>query len=314
MSSTYSTANFPGHDFSAAMCTDGNTGSATGAWNFCMSTYNEANPQITLQLPQGSTVSQVKVWARADCCQRFLGTFEVWVKDRPTTSEWIRCGQLATTAEAGPHTVTCSTALAGSEVQVLLPGTQRFLALAEVTAYGTVGETTPTAAPTPAVPTPVTTAPTAAPAPRELSALSASMSSTYSTANFPGHDFSAAMCIDGNTGSATGAWNFCMSTYGEASPWLSLQLPQGSTVSQVKVWARADCCQRFLGTLQVWVGSRPGAPNVGMTQCGQLTTTAEAGPHTVTCSTALRGSTVTVLLPGTQRFLVLAEVTAYGIP
>jgi len=149
---------------------------------------------------------------------------------------------------------------------------------------------------------------------QEIQALGASMSSTYSNANFAGHDFSAAMCIDGHTGSATGAWNFCMSNLNEANPWISLQLPEGSAVSAVNVYARADCCQRFLGTFQVWVGPTVGYPSssVGMVQCGQLTAEEDAGPHTVTCAATLIGSVLTVLLPGTQRFLVLAEVVVHG--
>eukprot|EP00966_Prymnesium_polylepis_P324274 7380343-Prymnesium_polylepis.1 len=137
------------------------------------------------------------------------------------------------------------------------------------------------------------------------------MSSTYSTASFPGHDFGANMCIDGQTGSATGTWNFCMGTLNEANPWLSLTLPQGSVVASVDVYNRADCCQQYLDAFEVWVGSAAGYPSssAGVAQCGTFLAPAEVGPFTVMCSTPLSGSVVTMLLPGTSRFLVVAEVT-----
>jgi len=139
------------------------------------------------------------------------------------------------------------------------------------------------------------------------------MSSTLSSANFQGHDFSAAMCIDGKDGS-DGVWNFCMSNLYEPGPWLSIQVPQRSTVSAVDVYSRHDCCQRFLDSFEVWVGPASGSPStsVGMSKCGQATATLEAGPFRVTCGSPLVGSVVTVLLPGTRRLLALAEVTPYG--
>ena len=113
------------------------------------------------------------------------------------------------------------------------------------------------------------------------------MSSTLSNANFRGHDFGAAQCIDGETGS-DGTWNFCMSNLYEAGPWLSLALPQGSTVRTVSVHARHDWGADKLATFEVWVGSVPGSPSTsaGAVQCGGMTAPATVGPHTVTCAPA----------------------------
>ena len=138
------------------------------------------------------------------------------------------------------------------------------------------------------------------------------MSSTLSNANFPGHDFGAGQCIDGVTNNDNG-WNFCISNLNVPDPWLSVALPASSTVSSVVVHNREDCCQRFLGTFEVWVGNAAGLPtSATATQCGTLTAPATVGPFTVTCSSPLSGSVVTLLLPGTRRGIILAEVTAYG--
>ena len=138
------------------------------------------------------------------------------------------------------------------------------------------------------------------------------MSSTLSAANWPGHDFGAGKCIDGVTNNNNG-WNFCMSNLNVANPWLSVQLPTSSSVTSVVVYSREDCCQRFLGTFEVWVGTTAGSPSTATaTRCCSLTADLTTGPFTVTCATALSGSVVTLLLPGTSRGIVLAEVTAYG--
>eukprot|EP00966_Prymnesium_polylepis_P042783 994200-Prymnesium_polylepis.2 len=147
-----------------------------------------------------------------------------------------------------------------------------------------------------------------------MPAVSASMSSTLPNDNYQGHDFSAAMCIDGMTGSPGGTWNFCMNNLFETSPWLSVGLSPGSIVSSVSVYNRFDCCQSYLSNFEVWVGPRAGLPSSvdGMTLCGTTTATDDVGPFNVTCSTPLSGLVVTVLLPGDNRLLVLAEVTLYG--
>ena len=172
----------------------------------------------------------------------------------------------------------------------------------------------PTAAPTAAPTEPLTAVPTAAPTagPVAITPVSASMSSTLSSANFPGHDFGAAQCIDGVTNNNNG-WNFCISSLNVANPWLSVQLPATSSVSSVVVYSREDCCQRWLNTFEVWVGDAAGLPSSSTaTRCGVLTADLTTGPFTVTCSTPLSGSVVTLVLPGTRRGILLAEVTAYG--
>eukprot|EP00966_Prymnesium_polylepis_P043410 1007079-Prymnesium_polylepis.1 len=92
-----------------------------------------------------------------------------------------------------------------------------------------------------------------------------------STDSFPGHDFSATMCMDGVTGNTDGLWNFCMTPAPGWSalqePWLSLRLEASATVGHVVIHGREDCCQRHLSPFEVWVGDKEGATE-GAARCG----------------------------------------------
>jgi len=85
-----------------------------------------------------------------------------------------------------------------------------------------------------------------------------------------------------------------------APPWISVQLGAPTLVTKVIVHNRADAYAYLLGSFTVWVSDvyASGAAGVDVQtfqQCGGLTTgTATAGPFVVECSSALRGSYVTV--------------------
>eukprot|EP00966_Prymnesium_polylepis_P333844 7389257-Prymnesium_polylepis.2 len=112
------------------------------------------------------------------------------------------------------------------------------------------------------------------------------MSSTLSSDNFPGHDFSAAACIDGVWGGGTAEWSFCHTASAATNAWLSVQLSSEAFVSRVVIYGRSDCCQQHLASYQVFVGNAPGDPtamSAGMSRCqpnDALTAPATTGPFT----------------------------------
>mmetsp|Transcript_38023 Transcript_38023/g.94876 ORF Transcript_38023/g.94876 Transcript_38023/m.94876 type:complete len:344 (-) Transcript_38023:246-1277(-) len=189
-----------------------------------------------------------------------------------------------------------------------------------------------TTAPTPAPSAPAPGAEgSASSAPQPLTAIGASLSSTMSTDSFPGHDFSATMCMDGVTGNTDGLWNFCMTPAPGWSalqePWLSLRLEASATVGHVVIHGREDCCQRHLSPFEVWVGDKEGATE-GAARCGgdgpegvtsfdtsEWNTDEQkaimVGPFTVECG-GLKGEYVTLRLPGEGRLLTISEMTVYG--
>ena len=78
----------------------------------------------------------------------------------------------------------------------------------------------------------------------ELPLLHANLSSTHD-------DHYPSKCIDGNLNT------FCH-TLTEDHPWLSVQLPAPSTVQQILIYNRLDCCWDRLSPLQLWVSHEVG--------------------------------------------------------
>ena len=183
---------------------------------------------------------------------------------------------------------------------------------------------TPPPPPSPPLPhqPPSVPQPPAAPA-VALPVLGASMSSTLSNADFPGHDFSAGTqkwirtafdgylsnsrivtysmegtepspgashacradkCIDGLTDNRQG-WNFCMTPTNQQDPWLTLRVPPGSTIRRAVIYGRADCCQRHLSPFEVWVGRGAAVRSRcgGNGPSGLHAVPASVGPFDVAC-------------------------------
>jgi len=191
-------------------------------------------------------------------------------------------------------------------VTLRLPGASRTLAVSEVIVKGTP----PVVVLSPPSP------PSAPPASTStITAISASMQNTFPTTSFPGHSFAAGQAIDGVLGTAT-SWSFALGVPGSTSPWMSVRIPAGSSVSSVEVYPRQDALQERLATFQIWVGTHAGeistaAPG-SLALCGSMTAAATSGPFTVTCASALAGSVVTLRLPGASRTLAVSEVIVKG--
>ena len=117
----------------------------------------------------------------------------------------------------------------------------------------------------------------------------------------------ANLCIDGNVNS------FCHSL-DQDSPWLSVQLPAGSTVSHVVVHNRYGMGQARLSPFQLWVGAYAGdvdSPTSSACGINNLTAPATPGPFAFSCG-SLSGDYVTLVLPGPSRTLNLGEIIVYS--
>jgi len=318
---------------SAERCTDGIIGNSHG-WNFCLNSFTDSAPYpwLSVQVPRDSTIGDVWLAPREDCCEEELYPFEIWIGDvlgaggDPYATNATRCGPryLKKTLQ-----VSCG-GLQGSYVTLRLPGAGRTLMLSEITIYHAVGplmspaisprESAPPRPPAPPPPpTPPPPKPPQPPPPgpprtsNKLPRLRASMSSTLT---YKGTEYHAANCIDGKK---TGQ-NFCMSKIlpkqNHPNPaWLSIEVPENSKIGDVLIFNRMDCCQRFLSPFEVWVSNAPGVPeletNVARRCGGTNVVPAEVGPFSVSCQ-GLVGSQVTILLPGDERVIDLAEVEIYS--
>ena len=115
----------------------------------------------------------------------------------------------------------------------------------------------------------------------------------------------AANCIDDQENT------FCHSQE-EDWPWLSIELPNPSTVRHVIIFNRQQSAER-LSPFQLWVGTSAGDYNSATSShCGvnNLTAPATAGPFAFACG-SLSGSFLTLVLPGPMRTLNLNEMRSY---
>jgi len=137
------------------------------------------------------------------------------------------------------------------------------------------------------------------------------MSSVYSDSAFQ-----PSMCIDGVTANPSDSeYNICLSNLNQPGPWLAVTLPSRSVVTEVVVYGRSDCCnERFLGTFQVWVGEGDPSSAARASLCGQDRASQDrASVNTLSCE-GLAGTTVTLLLPGNSRTIMISELVVRGYP
>ena len=89
-----------------------------------------------------------------------------------------------------------------------------------------------------------------------------------------------------------------------------------SSVSLVAIYNRYDCCQDRLSPFQIWVGESPGDFNSATARrCGVQNQIVpdEYGPFAFNCH-GITGWYVTIVLPGDNRQLNLAEVYIFAPP
>ena len=76
MSSVFPSVAYPGHDFSGNSAIDGVWGMGNTQWSFTVTNY-ERDPWLSIQVASGSFISSITIHGRSDCCQEFLGHYEV---------------------------------------------------------------------------------------------------------------------------------------------------------------------------------------------------------------------------------------------
>ena len=107
-----------------------------------------------------------------------------------------------------------------------------------------------------------------------------------------------------------------MSKLNETDPWLSVTLPEGSVVSEVVVYGRKDCCNKFLNPFEVWLSDEVGATASDKAfQCGARVSVMDGEGYVgvVPCGTPPPSTVVTLLLPGqNNRTVFLSELVVRG--
>jgi len=115
-------------------------------------------------------------------------------------------------------------------------------------------------------------------------------------------------CFDGSFNTR------CISSFSNEN-WISARVPQGAKVSLVAVYNQREGDMSQLGTVEIWLGSYPGASSESdAVRCGEFAYLAasEPAPYVVACPSGASGTHVTVKQVGPARPLALAEVEIYS--
>ena len=145
---TSQSSDYSGNEAGAELAVDGNT---NGNWyqDFSVSSTSwQNNPWWEVELAELSTITEIKVWSRTDCCANFLSNYYVFVSDFPFLSDDLN----ETLNQAGVSNYH-QTEIAGSPTTIPIGRTGRyiriqsnltgFVQLAEVEVMGCPGETDP---------------------------------------------------------------------------------------------------------------------------------------------------------------------------
>jgi len=97
------------------------------------------------------------------------------------------------------------------------------------------------------------------------------------------------------------------------NPWLSLNLGSETRVGLVKVYNRQDKYAKWLTGFEIWLSNKAGSRNKEL-KCGgaEFDERAEPRPYVIDCR-GQAGSFVTIVHTGTNHWLAIAEIEAYGV-
>lgn len=266
----------------ASRAFDGNTDGTFGKGSVTH-TRSQQNPWWEVTLPERQALGQVVVWNRTDCCADRLSDFWVLVSDKPFATNDLEklLADPAVTAKRVRKKPTPKVAVGfpgvnAKYVRVQLQG-RGILSLAEVKVI---------------------------PGNRPPSNPTARQSSTFAGGV-------AARAIDGKTDG-----NFrnrsVSHTTAQSNPWWQMDMAKSSTINQVVVWNRTDCCGDRLSDFWVLVSDQPFKTNDLAKLINDPAVTArrvaqQPNPKVTVGFGGVRGRYVRVQLTG-RGILSLAEV------
>ncbi|XP_027139399.1 fucolectin-like isoform X2 [Larimichthys crocea] len=126
------------------------------------------------------------------------------------------------------------------------------------------------------------------------------------------HAFAAAYnAIDGNRDS-----NFhdgsCTHTSGKSDPWWRVDLLDSYIITSITIYNRGDCCQERINGLRIHIGNSLDNNGLNNPLVGQIVDLHGKPTFTKTFSPHVKGRYVTLLLPGSNKYLTLCEVEVNG--
>jgi hypothetical protein len=249
-------------------------------------THTQYEAQAWWQVDLGNVhfIDSIKLWNRVNCCQERLSNFYIFVSDVPfnSTSLTTTLNQTGVsgyyTTGAAGATLTRSVNRTGRYVRVQLTGSN-FLSLAEIEIFGSAN-------------------------------LAANKTATQSS-DYPVAGYTADKAVNGSFADVT-------HTQYENQSWWQVDLGSVQSLSSVRLWNRADCCQSRLSNFYVFVSNSP-FQSTNPTQTQSQTGVASyyvsgqgGAPTTVNMNYGQTGRYVRIQLAGSN-YLSLTEVQVWGV-
>merc|ERR1712080_173193 len=154
---------------------------------------------------------------------------------------------------------------------------------------------------------------------KEIYPLAIHMSSVWKGWHKGYRELEGSLCMDNNYGIIS----ICHTAGGETWPWVAVEIPQGSSVNDVKIFNRNDCCGERTRNVKIWVGdSLPTTTDTEYSQGSYLWgdgmdspwKTGEAANYPLRrVQDNLHGRYVIVQMTGTD-YINLAEIKVYDAP
>ncbi|XP_051263507.1 fucolectin-7 [Dicentrarchus labrax] len=126
------------------------------------------------------------------------------------------------------------------------------------------------------------------------------------------HTFGAAYsAIDGNRDPVFDAGS-CTHSAEQTNPWWRVDLLEPYIVTSIIITNREDCCADRLDGAEIHIGNSLLDGGAANPRVGVISHIPAGISHTFSFTERLEGRYVTVLIPGTNKFLTLCEVEVYG--
>ncbi|KAI4891471.1 hypothetical protein NFI96_028915, partial [Prochilodus magdalenae] len=121
----------------------------------------------------------------------------------------------------------------------------------------------------------------------------------------------AGLAIDGNRVSDISNGS-CSSTDSSVEPWWRVDLLGLHHISSITITNRGDCCPDRLIGAEVRIGNSLDNNGNNNSRCAVISEVPATTTFTVPCN--MYGRYVSLVIPGTEKFLTLCEVEVYGVP
>ncbi|KAJ8354158.1 hypothetical protein SKAU_G00217250 [Synaphobranchus kaupii] len=291
----------------------------------CTHTQQQANPWWRVDLLCVYRVTSVTITNRGDCCSERLNGAEIRIGSSMENNGNNNpvCAVVSTIPSGESMTFHCH-GMEGRYVNVILPGSLKYLALCEVEVNASHVPENMVMDPVTSdgdkfresqcsenmVMGPVTTDAEFKESQRSVPAPDNAAYRGKATQSSTGYDGDVEKAIDRNRNPFYEARS-CTHTTAETNPWWRVDLLRKHIVTAVTVTNRGDCCSSRLNGAEIRVGNRLENNGNDNPVCAVISHIQGGDSITFQCHET-EGRYVNVFLPGKEKHLTLCEVEVYG--